>query len=188
MPLARSICRPKWIACLACRTEIGAVHHAPFVSLGGGERASGQNDLLGPPLADRARQVLRSAGAGHDAERDLGQREAGILGGVNKVAAQRQFATAGISGAVDRADDRDGAADKRPDHALEQQMLVLPGLVGHAVALLEVAAGAKRPLPRAGQDDTTLICGRCVDRVEKRQEIAAHLRVHRVGHLRAIEG
>ena len=67
-------------------------------------------------------------------------------------------------------------------------MLVLPGLVGHAVALLEVAAGAKRPLSRAGHHDAALICGRCVDRVEKRQEIAAHLRVNRIGHLRAIEG
>src|SRR3984893_14250283 len=121
MPLARSICRPKWIACLAWRTEVGA---------------PGQNHLLGPPLADGARQVLRPSGARHDAECHLGQREAGGLGGVDEIAAQRPFAAAGIGGAVDRADDWDRATDKSADHPLKEQVLVLPGLVGHPVAFL----------------------------------------------------
>src|SRR6185312_11615857 len=105
---------------------------------------AGQDDLLGAPLADRARQVLRAAGPRHDAQGYLGQRKARRLGGVEKIAAQRQFAAAGIGGAVDRADDRHRAADKGTDGALEQQMLRLPGLVGHAEALLEVATGAER--------------------------------------------
>jgi len=41
--------------------------------------------------------------------------------------------------------------EDRAQHALEHQMLRLPGLIGHAIALLEIAAGAERPaLP--GQD------------------------------------
>ncbi len=67
-------------------------------------------------------------------------------------------------------------------------MLVLPGLVGHAVAFLEVAAGTERPLPRARHDDAAVICGHRVDRVEKGEKIAPHLRVQRIGHLGTIEG
>src|SRR5260370_15961826 len=93
-----------------------------------------------------------------------------------------------MGGAVDRPDDGDRATDKSSDHALEQQMLVLPGLVGHVVALLEVAAGAKRPLPRAGHDDAALISGRRIDALEEGKKIAPHLRVHGIGHLGAIEG
>ncbi len=132
--------------------------------------------------------MLRPAGAGHDAEGDLGQREAHALRGIDTVAAQRQLAAAGIGRTIDRPDDRDRAADKRADHPLEQQMLILPGLVGHAVALFEVAAGAERPLPRAGQDNATLLRRRRIDLIKEREEIAPHLRVQRVGDVGAVQG
>ena len=59
------------------------VHQTPGVSFAA-VRAAGQDQLLGAALADGARQGLRAAAAGHDAERHLGQREARILGRVEK--------------------------------------------------------------------------------------------------------
>ena len=77
-------------------------------------------------------------------------------GGVGKVAAQRHFAAAAIGRAVDRTDDRDRAGDHRPHLAFEHQMLRLPLCVGHALALLKVAAGAECLVARAGEDDAAI--------------------------------
>ena len=49
-----------------------------------------------------------------------------------------------IRGAVHRGDDRHRAVDHGADRALEDQVLILPLLVGHAVALFQIAAGAER--------------------------------------------
>src|SRR6266852_3160226 len=61
------------------RHQFGAgaqpVDDTPLKRLRCAERPSGQDDLLGAPLTDRARQKLGPAGAGHDAERHLGERE-----------------------------------------------------------------------------------------------------------------
>ena len=58
----------------------------------------------------------------------------------------------------------------------------------HALALLEVAAGAERLVAGPGHDDAAIGQRVGVDRVEERQQVAAHLRVHRVGDLRPVQG
>ena len=62
------------------------------------------------------------------------------------------FATAAISGAIDRSDQRKRTTHDRPHHPLEDGVLRLPGFIRHALALFEVAAGAKRLFAAAGQD------------------------------------
>ena len=163
------------------------VDHAPIERLRCRERATGQDDLLGAPLADRARQVLGAAGPGHDAEGYFGQRKARGLGRVKEIAAQRQFAAAGISGAVDRADDRHRTAGKGADRAFEQEMLRLPRFVGHAEAFLEVAAGAECLVAGPGHEDAAIGERVAIDRIEEIQEVASHLRVHRIGDLRPVQ-
>jgi hypothetical protein len=56
-------------------------------------------------------------------------------------------------------------------------MLRLPGLVRHAVALLEIAAGAERLAPLPGQDDDAQAFE--IDRkaLEQLHEVEPHLRV-----------
>src|SRR5215469_16264776 len=74
---------------VAQRTQCtDAVDHAPCERLTGAERAAGEDKLLGPPLADSARQGLRAGGAGHDAEGYFREREPRRLGGVGEVAAE----------------------------------------------------------------------------------------------------
>ena len=131
--------------------------------------------------------VLRAAGARHDAECHLGQREARVFGGVDEVAAQRDLHAAGIGGAVHRGDDRHRAGDDGANGALEDQVLVLPLLIRHAVALFQVAAGAERARAGAGEHDAALLVGRAADGVEQVEQIEAHLRVHRIGDLGTVQ-
>ena len=95
---------------------------------------------------------------------------------------------AGIGGTVDCTDDRHRAADKGADHPLEQQMLILPGRVGHAVALFEITPGAKRAFPGTGQHDAPVLRRRGVDLVEEGEQIAPHLGIHRIGDVGPVEG
>ena len=109
------------------------------------------------------------------------------LRGVEKIAAACDLAAAAIGRAVDGADDRDRAVDQRPHHALENDVLARPRLVGHAAALLQVAAGAERLVAGAGQDDAAqaLRIERYV--LEIAHEVASHLGVERVGCVRPVE-
>ena len=71
-----------------------------------------------------------------------------MLGGVNEIGAERDFHPARIGCAVHRGDHRYGAVDDGADRTLEDQVLVLPLLIGHAVTLFQVSAGAEtRVLP-----------------------------------------
>ena len=90
------------------------------------KRFARQDQFLGAALADGARQGLRAAAARHDAERDLGQREARGLGGVEEIATAGDLAAAAIGRTVDGADDRHRAVDQRPHHPLEDDMLARP--------------------------------------------------------------
>src|SRR5262249_39914193 len=101
---------------------------------------------------------------------------------------QRQLAAPGISGAVDRADDRHGATDKGAHRPLEQEMLRLPCLIGHAEALFQITAGAKRLVACTRHDDAAIGERVAVDLVEEAEEVSPDLRVHRVGDLRPVQG
>jgi hypothetical protein len=74
--------------------------------LGGIDRAAGEDQLHRPTPADRARQALRSAHPGNDAELDLGLAELGRIGGDDEVGHHRQLAPAAKRIAVDRRDPR----------------------------------------------------------------------------------
>ena len=80
-----------------------------------------------------------------------------------------------------------GQLDDGADGALEDQVLVLPLLIGHAVALFQVAAGAERARTGAGEHDAALLVRRAVDRVEQVEQVEAHLRVHRIGDLGPVQ-
>ena len=153
----------------------------------GGKRLAGQDQFLGAALADGARQGLGAAAAGHDAERNLGQRKARGLGGVKEIATARDLAAAAIGRTIDGADDRNRAVDQRPHHPLEDDMLARPRLVGHAAALLQVAAGAERLVARPGQNDAAQAFGIERDVLEAAHEIEAHLGVEGVGGVRPVQ-
>jgi hypothetical protein len=157
------------------------------VGFGCGKRLAGQDQLLGAAFADGPRQRLCAAAARHDAERHLGQGETRGLGRIEEIATAGDLATAAIGRAVDGADDRDGTVDQRPHHALEDDVLARPCLVGHAAALLQVAAGAERLVAGASQNDAAQALG--IERrvLEIAHEIASHLGVERVGDVRPIE-
>ena len=111
-----------------------------------------------------------------------------MVRGVDEVGAQCDLHAAGIGGAIHRGNDGHGTLDDRADGALENQVLVLPLLIGHAEAFLQVAAGAEGARAGTGEHNATLLVGRGVDRVEQRKQVDAHLRVHRVGDFGAVQG
>ena len=74
---------------------LGRVHHA-----------AGQDHVHRLGLADRARQPLRAADAGDDAELDLGLAELGVVGGDDDVAQHGELAAAAERKARHRRDDR----------------------------------------------------------------------------------
>ena len=66
-------------------------------------------------------------------------------------------------------------------------MLRPPGLIAHAVALLEIAAGAKRLLAVAGDDHHARLFQIDRERFEQLHEIEPHARVQRVRYFGPIE-
>ena len=78
---------------------------AGALGLGGIHHAAGEHHVHRLGLADRARQALRAAGAGDDAELDLGLAEARGVGGDDEVAHHRQLAAAAEREAGHRGDD-----------------------------------------------------------------------------------
>ncbi|MGX1414304.1 hypothetical protein AB7M43_004396 [Bradyrhizobium elkanii] len=163
------------------------IDQPPALGLGSRERLAGQDQFLGAALADGARQILRAAATWHDAERHFGQREACIGRGVDKVERRRDLAAAAIGRTIDRADHGNRTAQQSAQHALEDQMLCLPGLVRHAVALLQIAPGAERLVAVSGQDHRAqpLDVGR--EALEQFHQIEAHLGVHRIGRFRPVQ-
>ena len=104
-------------------------------------------------LAHQARQPLRPAVAGDEAELDLGLAELGVLAGQAHGAGQRQLAASAEREAVDAGDDRlaqvlDGIDDGLPAVGV---------LLGRDRRLLrqlaDVGAGDESLLARSGEDD-----------------------------------
>src|SRR5579872_1793502 len=163
------------------------IEDAPLERLLGAEGLAGQDDLLGTALADRARQELRAAGARHDAEGHLREREARGLDGVGEVAGERHLEAACEGVAVERRDHGERTVEQRPVLALEDLVLRHPLLLGHAVALFQIAAGAECPAARSRQHDATEIAGLGDEAGPEIEEIAAHLGVESVRDLRPVE-
>ena len=89
-----------------------ARHQAGALGLGGVHHAAGQDQVHRLGLADRARQPLRAADAGDDAELDLRLAELGVVGGDDEVALHRELAAAAERKAGDRRDHRLARARK----------------------------------------------------------------------------
>ena len=171
--------------------SVGGFDHAidktPGFRLRGAEGKAGQDQLLCPALADRAGEILRAAGSRHDAERHLGQRKPRICGGIDEIRSGGDLAAAAIGRAIDGRDQRNRAPHHRPHHPLEDRMLRLPAFVGHAVALFQIAAGAKRLVSAAGDDHGAQAFEIDRERLECFHQIEAHPRIQRVRHLRPVQ-
>jgi hypothetical protein len=102
----------------------------------------------GQRRAAQARQALCAAGAGNQAQLDLGQRDAGAGRSHAVVAAHRQFEPAAHGDRMHGGDDRLGGCFEREDHA---QKVGLLDRLGRA-ELLDVGAARERPA-RAGDHD-----------------------------------
>ncbi len=75
---------------------------------------------------------------------------AGMATNVNPCSMDNGPMPAAHGGAIDRGDDRERTGELCADHGFEHDVLGRPGLVRHAVPLLEVRPGAEEP-PRPGQ-------------------------------------
>jgi hypothetical protein len=148
---------------------------------------AGIDQLLGPPRAHRARQVLRAACAGHDAERYLGQGKARAPRCIDEVAAERELAPAAEGRPVHSSDHRHRTVDDCPDHALEHVVLGIPLLVAHALALLEIGTGAKGTVAAAGEHHDPGRRRIGDDAREQLQQFAADRRIHGVCGIGAID-
>ena len=82
------------------------VHQPDRLRLLGPHLAPREDHLLGPRRADQPRQPLGAAPAGDDAEQDLGQPEARVVGADPEVEGQRQLEATAQRVAVDRGDRR----------------------------------------------------------------------------------
>ncbi len=92
-------------------------------------------------LADGAGQALRAAHAGHDAERDLGLAELGLVGGDDEVAHHRELAAAAEREARHRGDDRlAGAAGTAPSRAKKSATIHVDDRSCSAISLMSAPA------------------------------------------------
>ena len=90
--------------------------------------------------------------------------------------------------AGERRDGRQRKLHQRHEAALEELVLRLPVGLRHAVALLEVRAGAERALARAREHDAARLARLGGKPRPELVQLAPHLRVERVQRLRAIQG
>ena len=82
---------------------------------------------------------------------------------------------------------RQGALGERNERALEDFVLRAPGRIGHAVALLEVPAGAKSPSARAGEYDAAQVFRLRGDARPQVGLVASHLRIERIQDFGPVE-
>ena len=82
--------------------------------LGGAHDPAGEDEVLGLRRPDEAREALGAAGAGDDAEEDLGLAEPGVVGRDAEVAGERDLAPAAERVAGDGGDGRLGQPRPAP--------------------------------------------------------------------------
>src|SRR4029453_3481263 len=123
MPVSRSVSPPQFTAFLACRTAMGPLSAMVAAISSARARAC----PAGPTWVPRRIPPHPQAGE------------------------PRQPAAAAHREALDRRDDRHRAVEHPRGGGLEDDVLGAPGLVGHALALLEVAPHAERLRSRPGQ-------------------------------------
>src|SRR5439155_13123718 len=97
-----------------------------------------------------------------------------------------QLAAAAHGEAFDRRDDRYRAVEHARGPLLEDVVLGAPGLVAHALALLEVAADAEGLLAGAGEDHGAHR-PLPLEGLEAVEQLLAHRRVHGIERLGSIQ-
>src|SRR6266850_4957333 len=93
-----------------------------------------------------------------------------------------------IGGAVNSSHQWNWTSYHRPNHSFENCVLRLPAFIGHAVAFLQVPAGAKRLFAAAGNNRGAQPLQIDREGFEQFHEIEPHTRIHRVRHFGPIEG
>src|SRR5579875_2741149 len=138
------------------RPDVGARRHPPVdqpepLRLVEADPAPGEHEVGGPAGAEPPQRKLGAAAAGHQPDRHLGQAEDRGLAGHDQVAAQRELAPAAERVAAHRGDGRLRQRQHRAERGAEHLPVAQQVRVGHPGPLLEVRAGAERPVPRGGQ-------------------------------------
>ena len=83
---------------------------------------------------------------------------------------------------VDCGDDRDRQIHERPEHPLEEFVLARPLKLGHAIAFLQVAAGAEDLFAGSRQDNAADFARLCRQPIPQVEHIVPHLRIDRIAH------
>ena len=162
-----------------------------------GDEADAQRGLGGDPLVvarQRDAQRLGQADPAHEADRlerghqpvgDVRVEEGGVLRADDDVGLVEEVEGAGGADAVHRAHDR--LPHLLPLRAEQlARVLVVPDVVGLAVGLLRVEAGAERPVARGPQHDG--VDRRVVlDPLPRRAHLLAHPAVEGVEHLGPVQ-
>ena len=170
-PVARSTSRPWLTACLAARSasagpaaywrdhvpgglvDLGVRHH--LVGQADGQRLvrghvpAGEDEVLGLGRADQPGQPLRAAGAGDDAEQDLGLPDLGALAQHPEVGAEREFEPAAERVAGDRRHHRLGDVRHGGERRLQRgrPRRPSPGTPSAAISLMSAPAAKTRSPP-----------------------------------------
>ena len=205
MPSASGVSNARFTASLAAisaGSDIAAMVSASFIAssirlaagttrdtrpgalgFGGVHHAAGEDQVHRLGLADRARQPLRAADAGNDAELDLGLAELRGVGGDDDVALHDQLAAAAERKARDRRDHRLARIRGRvPGGGEVAHERVDRGLVRH---LLDVGAGGEGLLRAGDQDAADAVVG--VEGGDRLRQLGIERGVERVERLRPVE-
>ena len=113
----------------------------------GADEPAAEDEVLGARRTDQPRQPLRAAGAGDDAEQDLGLAELRALARDAEVGAQRELAPAAERVAGDGGDDRLRDARDRGERGLQPDRVVDHVGVRPAGELLHVGTGGEHLSP-----------------------------------------
>ena len=116
------------------------------------DRVARHEHLQRPARPQQARQQRGRAAARGQADHRLGLSERGGVGGDDEVGALGDLAAAPVGDAVDRREDRLAQLPQRVEGAVEVLTLAQPLLLGHALALAQIAADRERTVAGAGED------------------------------------
>ena len=163
------------------------VDHAEPVGLLGGDRVAGHQHLQGLARREHAGKQCRRAAAGGQADHRFGLAEGRVVGRDDEVGALGDLAAAAVGDAVDRGEDRLAQLAKGVEGAVEVLALPQPVLLGHVLALAQVAADREGPVTRAG-DDGDADGGTDGDRLQDLRQPRPHLRGDRVVGVWPVQG
>lgn len=145
--------------CLAARQKFGSGNHlidqADAVGLFGVDLGSGEQHSEGRTTADQARETLRAAVTGQDAELYLGLAEVGVFRGNAQGAGHGEFTAAAEGEAADARDDRFAAGLNKAQDGLAAQREGLGIGWGKGCQLAYVGPGGESTVTGAGEQDDT---------------------------------